>query len=153
MCVCVCVWAPVKYLHVVSPVTRLWLNLTPAVNISCGVVQIIDSSSLALVLRIKTYLLSHKRMAINSDFVSKSRSMKRKQERRRNCFTVGTWNIHTLVESTGDERVCRKRPVSVIKPGNQCGDPGQVDRKLDLVVRELRRYRVAVAGIQESKCF
>ena len=45
--------APVKYLHVVSPVTRLWLNLTPAVKISCGVVQIIDSSSLALVLRSK----------------------------------------------------------------------------------------------------
>ena len=54
LCVCVCVYgAPVKYLHVVSPVTRLWLNLTPAVNVSCGVVQIIDSSSLALVLRIK----------------------------------------------------------------------------------------------------
>ena len=89
-------------------------------------------------------------MAINSDFVSKSRSMRRKQERRRNCFAVGTWNVRTLVESTGDERVCRKRPVSVIKPGNQCGDP---DRKLNLVVRELRRYRVAVAGIQESKWF
>ena len=43
-------------------------------------------------------------MAINSDFVSKSRSMKRKQERRRKCFTVGTWNVRTLVESTGDER-------------------------------------------------
>ena len=71
-------------------------------------------------------------MAINSDFVSKSRSMRRKQERRRNCFAVGTWNVRTLVESTGDERVCRKRPVSVIKPGNQCGDP---DRKLNLVVR------------------
>ena len=78
-------------------------------------------------------------MAINSDFVSKSRSMKRKQERRRKCFTVGTWNVRTLAESTGDERVCRKQPVSVKKPCNQCGDPGQVDRKQDLVVRELRR--------------
>ena len=48
-------------------------------------------------------------MAINSDFVSKSRSMRQKQERRRNCFAVGTWNVPTLVESTGDERVCRKR--------------------------------------------
>ena len=61
VCSCVCVGgggggggvSPVKYLHVVSLVTRLWLNLTPAVKISCGVVQIIDSSSLALVLRIK----------------------------------------------------------------------------------------------------
>ena len=47
----------------------------------------------------------------------------------------------------GDERVCRKRVVGV------CDDPGTVDRKLDLVVRELKRYGVAVAGIQESKWF
>ena len=30
---------------------------------------------------------------------------------------------------------------------------GMVDRKLDLLVRELKRYRVSVAGIQESKWF
>ena len=92
-------------------------------------------------------------MATNSGFVSKSRIMKRKQERRKNYLTVGTWNVRTLVESTGDERICRKRPASVCKPGNHRDDPGKVDRKLDLVVRELSRYRVSVAGIQESKWF
>ena len=92
-------------------------------------------------------------MATNSGFMSKSQSMKRKQERRRNCLTVGTWNVRTLVESTGDEHICRKRPASVYKPGNHCDDPGKADRKLDLVVRELSRYRVSVAGIQESNWF
>ena len=57
-CVRACVWAPVKYIHVVSPVTRLWLNLTPAVNISCGVVQIIDSSSLVFGLANQSLVLS-----------------------------------------------------------------------------------------------
>ena len=33
--------------------------------------------------------------------------------------------------------------------GNE--DPGVVDRKLDLLVGELKRYRVSVAGIQETK--
>ena len=60
--------------------------------------------------------------------------------RKKNVLIVGTWNVRTLVESTGDERVCRKRAVGVR------GESGAVDRKLDLVVRELKRYGVAVAG-------
>ena len=56
-------------------------------------------------------------------------------------------NARTLVESMGDERVCRKRVTRVHI------DSCKVDRKLDLVVQELKRYRVAVAGIQESKWF
>ena len=36
----------------------------------------------------------------------------------------------------------------VVEAGN---DLGVVDRKLDLVVRELKRYRVSVAGIQETQ--
>ena len=50
-------------------------------------------------------------------------------------------NVRTLVESTGDERVCRKRAVRTRN------NLGMVDRKLDLVVSELKRYRVSVAGI------
>ena len=53
---------------------------------------------------------------------------------RRNGLTVGTWNVRTLVEFTGDERVCRKR---VVEAGN---DLGEIDRKLDLAVGELKRY-------------
>ena len=42
--------------------------------------------------------------------------------------------------------VCRKRPAGSRSTGN-------VDRKLDLLVRELRRYKVSVAGVQETKWF
>lgn len=85
-------------------------------------------------------------MAINS-VNDQSIKKRRRIYRKRNGLTVGTWNVRTLVESTGDERVCRKRVVEA------CDDIGLVDRKLDLVVRELKRYRVSVAGIQESKWF
>ena len=53
---------------------------------------------------------------------------------------VGTWNVRTLVEGSGDLRVCRKR---------QLGEKSEVvDRKLDLLVKEVNRYGVSVAGIQ-----
>ncbi len=45
----------------------------------------------------------------------------------------------------GDVHACRKRPV-----GGRCEG---VDRKLDLLVKELQRYRVAIAGVQESRWF
>ena len=70
-----------------------------------------------------------------------------KLKKKKNFLTVGTWNVRTLVESTGDERVCRKRVVG------ERDESDTVDRKLDLVVRELKRYGVAVAGIQESRWF
>ena len=70
-----------------------------------------------------------------------------KLKKKKNFLTVGTWNVRTLVESTGDERVCRKRVVG------ERVESDTVDRKLDLVVRELKRYGVAVAGIQESRWF
>ena len=87
-------------------------------------------------------------MAVNVS-ASADGSMKQKSKR---YLIVGTWNVRTLVESTGDERICRKRPVQLNKHRNH-DDHGKVDRKLDLVVRELKRYRVSVAGIQESKWF
>ena len=59
---------------------------------------------------------------------------------------VGTWNVRSLVESNGDERICRKRPASSRSTGNP-------DRKLDMLVRELRKYKVSVAGVQETKWF
>ena len=58
---------------------------------------------------------------------------------------VGSWNVRTLVESRGDLQVCRKRPVGEVSES--------VDRKLDLLVKELQRYGVAIAGVQESKWF
>ena len=40
-------------------------------------------------------------------------SLKQKLRSDRNCLSIGTWNVCTLVESLGDESVCRK----VNKPG------------------------------------
>ena len=56
---------------------------------------------------------------------------------------MGSWNVRTLVECSGDVGICQKRQV--------IGERAEVvDRKLDLLVGE---YRVSVAGIQESRWF
>ena len=66
------------------------------------------------------------------------------------------WNVCTHVENAGGDRlICRSRPRP--GPGPQIPDtsnsPHYVDRKLDLLVKELRKLGVAVAGIQETKWF
>ena len=64
-----------------------------------------------------------------------------------------TWNIRTLVESAGeDRRIYRVRPDLKACHLPSTG-PHYVDRKLDFLVKELRKLRVAVAGIQETKWF
>ena len=67
-----------------------------------------------------------------------------------------TWNVCTLVENAGgDRRICRSRARP--RPGPQVPDnsvgPHYVDRKLDFLVKELRKLGVAIAGIQETKWF
>ena len=52
---------------------------------------------------------------------------------------IGSWNVRSLVECSGDVHICRSRPVNVAVSEN-------VDRKLDLLVKELRRYHVYVCG-------
>lgn len=65
---------------------------------------------------------------------------------RRSQLFVATWNVQSLVERYGgDRRVCRSRPDKSGKAG--------VDRKLDLLVKELKRYRVSVAAVQETRWF
>ena len=71
-------------------------------------------------------------------------------------ITFATWNVRTLVENAGgDRRICRSRA----RPGPDpqvpytSGGPHYVDRKLDFLVKELRRLGVAIAGIQETKWF
>ena len=69
------------------------------------------------------------------------------------CISFATWNARTLVENTGDDqRICRVRlnPRVCYLP---CNGPHCVDRKLDLLVNELKKLNVAVAGIQETKWF
>ena len=64
-----------------------------------------------------------------------------------------TWNIHTLVESAGnDRRICRIRPNTKSCLSLSTG-PHCVDRKLDFLVKELKKFDVAVTGIQETKLF
>ena len=75
----------------------------------------------------------HKRMAVNNR--AGKQSWKQKLLSNRYCLFVGTWNVHTLVESLGVKRVCRKTN----KPDNHHDNPDMIDRKLDLLVRELKR--------------
>ena len=67
--------------------------------------------------------------------------------RTRSDLTVCSWNVGSLVEKSGDIRICRKHCLN----SNQSCD--LVDRKLDLLVGELQRYNVSVGGIQETKWF
>ena len=60
---------------------------------------------------------------------------------------IATWNVRSLVENAGDERICRKRPNEALQ------NPNTVDRKSDLLVRELRRYQVSIGAVQETKWF
>ena len=67
-------------------------------------------------------------------------------KRNRKVLVVGSWNVRTLVECFGDVRVCQKR--QVIEERSEV-----INRKLDFLVGELKRYGVSVAGVQESRWF
>ena len=54
---------------------------------------------------------------------------------------IGRWNLHSLVESEG----------SVATASTRRGV--QVDRKVNLLVDELRRFEISIAGISETKWF
>ena len=87
---------------------------------------------------------------------SNRHSSRRKQTSKRN-IVAATWNIRTLVESAGgDKRISRSR-TQPIGDGTTINSEGTnqhlVDRKLDLLVSELRRYGVSVVAIQETKWF
>jgi hypothetical protein len=56
-----------------------------------------------------------------------------------NRMAVATWNLRSLVENSGDVRICRKRV--------QVNPNSVVDRKLDLMTKELKRFGISIAGI------
>jgi len=64
--------------------------------------------------------------------------------KRVNDLTICLWNVQSLFETTGDIRISWRH-----------GLPGSltVDRKVDFLVGELRRYGVSVAGVQATKWF
>ena len=59
---------------------------------------------------------------------------------------VGCWNKRTLVESDGS--------IATAGVSRQCGRGVPVDRKVmfNLMVCELRRFKMSVVGISETKC-
>ena len=82
--------------------------------------------------------------AVLGQDVIKSTSRQKRLGRR--ALLLATWNVQSQVESYGgDAWICRSRPSPE--------DCATVDRKLDLLVWELRRYDVAVAAVQETKWF
>ena len=66
-------------------------------------------------------------------------------KRRIQSWNVGLWNVRStcMVDTEG--------PVAILLVQGRM-DRGE-DRKVDLVVGELRRYNVKVAGLQETKWF
>ena len=85
-------------------------------------------------------------MVIKKSFVTEDGNMKQKSKRNRTSLVVATWNVPTLVECSGDERICRKQPMDVAKHGNHSDKPGKIDRKIDLLVGELRKYGCLLQG-------
>ena len=63
--------------------------------------------------------------------------------KRSQLWRVGTWNVRSMVDTEGSVAIASRR---------QDGQRGE-ERKVDLVVRELKRYNVKVAGLQETKWF
>ena len=41
---------------------------------------------------------------------------------------VGSWNVRSLVGSSGDARICKSRPINVASKGG-------IDHKLDMLVK------------------
>ena len=63
--------------------------------------------------------------------------------RRFSWWYVASWNVRTLLDVEGSIATARRRcDVSVVD-----------ERKIDQVVSELVKYRVVVAGLQETKWF
>ena len=80
----------------------------------------------------------HKRLAFNN------------KRKRKKCLVVGSWNVHTLVSQLVMKEFVGEKSTGRNTQGEGSGD---INRKLDLVVRELKKYGVTVAEFQESKWF
>ena len=88
----------------------------------------------------------HKKLGKAASSRSNLRTMKgsyREQWRQRQ-FSVGCWNIRTLVEAKGPIET------SVARPSRR---GVAVDRKVSLMERELKNYEVSMTGISEIKWF
>ena len=64
---------------------------------------------------------------MNSNSNRNSDRNRNRRARKSMCLVIGSWNVRTLVESSGDERICRKRTAGRARSESS----GVVDRKLD----------------------
>ena len=74
---------------------------------------------------------------------SQGNAFARSKQKKSYLWRVGTWNVRSMVDTEGSVAIASRR---------QDGQRGE-ERKVDLVVRELKRYNVKVAGLQETKWF
>ena len=65
----------------------------------------------------------------------------RTRKRKPSSWHLGSWNVHSMVDTEGPVEIASSR-----------GDRGQ-DRKVDLIMREMRRYNMKVTAPQETKWF
>ena len=67
----------------------------------------------------------------------------RRAKRRCTAWYFGTWNVRSLVDNEGT--------VETARLSSEMSEPE--DRRIDLVIRELSRYNINVAALQETKWF
>ena len=67
----------------------------------------------------------------------------RRAKQRCTAWYVGTWNVRSLVDNTSTINTARSR-------SDNCHSE---DRKIDLVIRELNRYNIVDAALQETPWF
>ena len=72
-----------------------------------------------------------------------SNNAHRRAKQRRKAWYFGTWNVRSLVDSEGT--------VETAKLSSEKNE--SEDRRIDLVIRELNRYDIKVAALQETKWF
>ena len=65
---------------------------------------------------------------------------------KRRCFSwlFGSWNVRSLLDNEG--------PIEIARQGPECHQLAE-DRRIDLVIRELNRYNITIAALQETKWF
>ena len=73
----------------------------------------------------------------------------RRRRGRLRTLAFGSWNVRTLVNNDGPVETAKRR----VNFENLNFVPVVEDRKIDLVIRELSRFDVEVAGLQETKWF
>ena len=113
---------------------------------------------LTLILQIQVKYTFARGMARESDRDSAAQRQKsnkhstKTRTHARRTLIAASWNVRTLVESAGgDRRVSRSRPQSTgpgVSQSIEAVSQHSVDRKLDLSVKELKRYGVSVAAVQ-----